>query len=159
MEIVKAELEQAVEIALLNDAVQKLHAEHHPEIFKYPTDTSGIEQFFRDRISDKDHTIFIARILKQAVGYVWFAVERRPKNVFKYAQARVYIHQLSVNPDYRRSGVGNQLMMVVEGVAREHNICKFALDSWAFNKEAHAFFEQQGFSCFNINMWKEMTAR
>jgi len=40
MEILKARLENVREIVLLNDAVQKMHAEHHPEVFKYPTDAA-----------------------------------------------------------------------------------------------------------------------
>jgi ribosomal protein S18 acetylase RimI-like enzyme len=154
MEILKATLEHAGEIALLNDAVQKIHTEHYPEVFKYPTDATETGRFFRDRISDDDSFIFIARISGQAVGYVWCTIQQRHENVFKYGQERIYIHQLSVEPEFRRKGVGRKLMHAVESVARENGISRFALDSWEFNKEAHAFFEQLGFSCFNINMWR-----
>ena len=68
---------------------------------------------------------------------------------------RMHIHQLSVEPDYRRKGVGRRLMYVLDYVARENGISKFVLDSWEFNKESHAFFEQLGYSCFKINMWRE----
>ena len=157
MEILKAKLEHVGEIALLNDAVQRLHDEHHSEVFKYPTDIAEVERFFRDRISDDDSSIFMAWILGQAVGYVWCAIERRHENAFKHGQERIYIHQLSVEPEYRREGVAIKLMHAVENMARENGISRFALDSWEFNKDAHAFFEQLGFSRFNINMWRETT--
>ena len=155
MEILKAKLEHVSEIVLLNDAVQKMHAEHHHEVFKYPTDAVEMERFFRDIISGGENFIFLARISDQAVGYVWGTIQRRPENVFKYGQERMYIHQLSVEPECRRKGVGRRLMYALDSVARENGISKFVLDSWEFNKESHIFFEQLGYSCFNINMWRE----
>ena len=155
MEIRKAKPEQAGEIASLNEAVQKMHAEHHPGVFKYPADAEEMERFFRDRMSDEDSFVFIARVSGQAVGYVWCTIERKPENVFKYAQEKIYIHQLSVNTEYRRKGVGRRLVGAVEALAGDNGISTLALDSWEYNKEAHAFFEQLGFSCFNINMWRE----
>jgi ribosomal protein S18 acetylase RimI-like enzyme len=155
MEILQAKIEHAGEIARLNDAVQKMHAEHHPDVFKYPTDTAETESFFRDRISADDNFIFVAEIDGKAVGYIWCTIDLKKENVFKYGQKRVYIHQLSVAPEHRRQGVGRELMLAVSGLARKKGIGKFALDSWEFNKEAHAFFEQLGFSRFNINMWQE----
>ena len=148
MEIFKAKHEHVGEIALLNDAVQRMHAENYPEVFKYPTDTAEVEKFFRDRISDNNGFIFMARISGQAVGYVWCNIQRRHESVFKHGQERIYIHQLSVKPEHRRKGIARKLMHAVERVAKKNGISRFALDSWEFNKEAHTFFEQLGFSCF-----------
>ena len=155
MKILKAKLEHVGEIVLLNDAAQKIHAEHHPEVFKYPTDAVEMERFFRDIILANDNFIFLAKISEQAAGYVWGTIQRRPENVFKHSQEWIYIHQLSVEPEYRRKGVGRRLLHAVDNVATENGISKFVLDSWEFNRESHAFFEQLGFSRFNINMWRE----
>ena len=155
MEIRQAIPEQAGEIAQLNDAVQKMHAEHHPTVFKFPVDTKAVEEFFRDRISADDTFILIAMVAGRAVGYVWFEIQVRSENVFKYGQRRVYIHQMSVEPQCRLQGVGRALMASVEDIAIRNGIGSVALDSWEFNKEAHAFFEQLGFSSFNINFWRE----
>ena len=155
MEILKAKPEHVSEIILLNDAVQKMHAKHHPEVFKYPVDAVEMENFFRDIISSENNFIFMAKISNLAVGYVWGAIQRKPDNVFKYGQERMHIHQLSVEPDHRRKGVGRRLMYALDNVARENGISKFVLDSWEFNKESHTFFEQLGYSCFKINMWRE----
>jgi len=67
----------------------------------------------------------------------------------------MYIHQLSVEPDYRRIGVGRRLMCALENLAKKNGISKFVLDSWEFNKESHTFFEQLGYSSFKINMWRD----
>lgn len=155
MEILRAKPEHAGEIARLNDAVQKMHAEHHPDVFKYPTDAAEVERFFRERMSADDNVIFVATLAGHTVGYVWCTIELKQESVFKHGQRRVYIHQLSVEPQCRRKGVGRELMHAVARLARRHGIGRFTLDSWEFNKEAHTFFEQLGFSRFNINMWRE----
>lgn len=69
MEIRQAQPEHAGEIARLNDTVQKMHAAHHPDVFKYPTDAAETERFFRERMSADDHFIFVATIAGHAVGF------------------------------------------------------------------------------------------
>ena len=155
MEILKATPEHAEEITLLNDAVQKIHAEHHPELFKYPTDASEVEGFFRNQIAADGNSIFIARADSRTVGYVWCTIKRKRENPFKYGRETIYIHQISVYPEYRRKGVGRKLMEAVESLAKQKGICRLALDSWEFNGEAHAFFERLGFFCYNVNMWQQ----
>jgi len=74
MEIRKANLEHVSEIVLLNDAVQKMHAEQHPEVFKYPTNAEEMEKFFRDVVSRDGNFIFVANFSDRAIGYVWVEV-------------------------------------------------------------------------------------
>ena len=154
MEILKATPEHVDEIARLNDPVQKMHAENHPGVFKYPTDVSKIKAFFLEQITVQGNSIFIATDSVRAIGYVWCTVQRRRENPFKYGQDRIYIHQISVDPEHHRKGVGRRLMQAVEGLAREEDIHYFAVDTWEFNREAHAFFEQHGFSRYNVKMWR-----
>ncbi len=155
MEIIKAEPEHAGEIARLNNAVQQLHAEHYPDVFKFPTDPMEMETFFRDKIQADDSFVLMARISGNAVGYVWGQIQRKEENLFKHAQERIYICQLSVDLAHRRKGVGRELIRAVEHLAKEKGIHRIALDSWVFNDQAHRFFEALGFSTFNIIMSKE----
>ena len=159
MKILQARQEQAGALAQLNDAVQKMHAAHHPHVFKYPADTAEVEGFFRDRIKSDGTFIFMATIAGRAVGYVWCDIQLKGENAFKYGQKRIYIHQISVEPQCRHRGVGRALMGSVENLARQNGISSFALDSWEFNKEDHAFFERLGFSRFNINFWRDGTGK
>jgi ribosomal protein S18 acetylase RimI-like enzyme len=156
MEIIKANPDHARDIARLNDAVQKLHASHHPDVFKYPTAVSEMESFFRDKIQADDHVVFMAGIDGKSVGYLWCQIQRREENLFKHAMARLYICQLSVDPDHRGNSVGRELMRAAERLARENGIDTMALDSWMFNENAHRFFEKLGFSTFNILMSKDI---
>ena len=156
MKIIKATPDHAPDIARLNDAVQKLHAGHHPDVFKYPTVISEMEDFFREKVQADDHIVFLARIDGKGVGYLWCQIQRREENLFKHAMARLYICQLSVAPDHRGNGVGRELMCAAERLARENGIDAMALDSWMFNQYAHRFFEKLGFSTFNILMSKDI---
>jgi ribosomal protein S18 acetylase RimI-like enzyme len=155
MDTRKATAEDAGQIARLNDAVQKIHAENHPHVFKYPTDASEIEAFFRQQIAAEADSIFIAADDGRAIGYVWCTIQRKRETPFKHGQDRIYIHQISVDPAYRRRGVGRRLMQAVDGLARIEDIHCVALDSWEFNAEAHAFFERLGFARYNVNMWRQ----
>jgi hypothetical protein len=61
MKILKATAADAAEIARLNGAVQKMHADHHPDVFKYPADASEIERFFLDSLTDDSHAILVSK--------------------------------------------------------------------------------------------------
>ncbi len=154
IEILLATSEDALEISRLNDAVQKLHAANEPAVFKYPTVPSDVEDFFRKQIQTEDSFVFIALTSGSAIGYVWCTVQRKRESPFTYSQDRIYVHQLSVDPEYRQRGVGSRLMHAVDSLAKEERICCVALDSWAFNHGAHTFFGRLGFSQYNVNMWR-----
>ena len=155
MEILKATIEEAGEIALLNDAVQRMHFERYPNIFKYPLDRSEMEKFWRERLSEADNFAFIARVSGQAVGYVLSAIQRRPESALQHAQETMYIQEIYIEPANRRQGIGRELMQAVEDVAAGHGIGRFSLVSWEFNKDAHAFFERLGFCRACRVMWRE----
>lgn len=156
IQFVQATTEHAEELARLNDAVQKVHAENHPKVFKYPADTSEITTFFRSKISTQHNYIFLALDSKRVVGYVWCTIQQNQENPFKHEQYRLFIHQITVATEFRRKGVGRKLLEAIDDIAMKEGVNYIALDSWEFNGKAQAFFEQFGFSRYNVNMWREM---
>ena len=70
------------------------------------------------------------------------------------ARGVMYIHQIAVAPEQRRSGVGSRLVQRVEECASELRLQTLALDSWMFNTEAHEFFRKLGFTEYRLDMWK-----
>jgi ribosomal protein S18 acetylase RimI-like enzyme len=146
--------EDAVDIAVVNDVVQKIHAEAYPEVFKYPTDLQEATAFFREKVQEKDHFVLVAFEEDQMIGYVWFAIEQRKENPFKYKREMVYIHQIAVSLNHRHKGIGRALMDKVEAFAQEQGIRNIALDTWSFNRGAHLFFEKVGIGPYNIKMEK-----
>jgi GNAT superfamily N-acetyltransferase len=150
----QAGAEDAADIARVNDVVQKIHAEAYPKIFKYPADLQEVTAFFRERVQEKDHFALVAFVEDQMIGYVWFAIEQRRENPFKYKREMVYIHQIAVSLNHRHKGIGRALIEKVEAFAREQGIRNIALDSWSFNHGSHRFFEKAGIGPYNIKMEK-----
>jgi hypothetical protein len=77
MEKRKAKPEYTAEISRLSDAVQKRRAENHPDVFKYPMDSSEVDGFFREQIEAQGSSIFITTDLDRTVGYVWCTIQKR----------------------------------------------------------------------------------
>lgn len=157
MEVRKATRDDIPSIVSLNNIVQRIHAEAHPHIFKYPTDPSEMGRFFSQHI-DKENDILLLAIdeLGDAVGYVWAVVNCAPENAFKFERRIMYINQISVSPTHRNLGVGRALIHQIEQYARELQLQRIDLDSWMFNQDAHTFFEKIGFAKYNINFWKNI---
>lgn len=156
MEIIKAQPEHAQVLAKLLEPVQKIHADHYPDLFKFPLDHGAAVQFFSNRIGQRHSTFFIAMVEDEPAGYIWCTRENRSESLFKHAHSVIYIQQLSVNPESQGVGVGQELMLAAEKLAEASGVTKIELDSWAFNGKAHSFFEKMGYARFNMSMWKTL---
>jgi ribosomal protein S18 acetylase RimI-like enzyme len=156
IEIHLATADDAEIIAELNTDVQRIHAEPLPHLFKPPTLDAFPPSLVRELLADPATHIFIGLLDEQPVGYIYAEVMLRPKNSWRYAMNTVYIHHISVKPEYRRAGCGEKLIDAVKDLATEKGITRLALDVWSFNTNAQAFFARQGFTNFNQRMWLEL---
>jgi len=136
--------------------VQSLHAEHHPDIFKIPQNEEFAVSFFDEVLADRTSRIFIAENDGQALGYILCKLIEREENPFTNAMRYLLIDQISVRPQVRGQGVGTALIRQAESFARDLNVPRIQLDSWGFNTEAHAFFENLGFKKFNHRFWRNV---
>jgi ribosomal protein S18 acetylase RimI-like enzyme len=156
MKIEKATKDKVHDIVSLNSFVQEIHREHHPYHFKSSNLVpSEVYSFFDHIVTSENNYIFIAYKDNNPVGYIWFTIDNIPENPFKIARKQVYIHQIVVHKQYRQQSIGKFLLDKAEVIARQNNIDHYELDTWAFNSEAHVFFEKLGFKTFNIRMWKD----
>jgi GNAT superfamily N-acetyltransferase len=136
--------------------VQRLHAEHHPEIFKMPDTEDFAVSFFETMLSDSTVSIFIAEDGEDALGYIVCKLIERPENPFTFAARTLLIDQISVRPPVREKGVGAALMKRAEILAYDLGAQRIHLDSWVFNLGAHAFFERLGYQKFNFRFWRHL---
>ena len=143
-------------LSSLSADVQRLHAEHHPEIFKMPQNEDFATAFFEEMLADPLVTIFIAEENEDAVGYILCKLIERPENPFTFAARTLLIDQISVRPVTRGQGAGAALMDRAEQLARELNVQRIQLDSWGFNLGAHGFFERLGFQKYNYRFWRKL---
>lgn len=140
-------------LSRLNVHVQRLHAEAYPDIFKSPEEDGFAISFFEMFLENPNGYVFIAEE-PEPVGYLVCRVVHSEENPFKVAHSFLYIDQISVEPEYQRSGIGRALLARAAQLAEEHELVSISLDSWAFNQEAHAFFHSQGYEISNVRMWK-----
>lgn len=62
-----------------------------------------------------------------------------------YAQKVLNVHDLAVNPAFRRNGIGQALLSAVEKEARKEDCCKVTLEVREDNR-ARSLYERVGFS-------------
>jgi len=87
------------------------------------------------------------------VGYVFARLVRRTGNEYMRPWSLVYIDQIAVKSSHQRRGCGSALIQAVRDLADEFAIETIALDTWAFNESAQAFFAKQGFTTYKMQMW------
>ncbi|MGE5643752.1 MAG: N-acetyltransferase family protein [Byssovorax cruenta] len=134
--------------------VQRLHAEHHPGIFKMPENEDFAVSFFEETLTDPVVYAFLAEENGNAVGCILCKLIERLESPFTFAARTLLIDQISVRPDARGQGVGTALMHQAEALANELSVQRIHLDSWDFNLDAHAFFERMGYEKFNFRFWQ-----
>jgi len=143
-------------LSSLSMDVQRLHAEHRPDIFKLPQSEDFAVSFFDAMPADLTTRIFIAEEDGRALGYVLCKLIERQETPFMFAMRYLLVDQISVRPEAQGQGVGAALMKQAEAFAKELNVSRIQLDSWGFNTHAHTFFEKMGFEKFNHRFWKHL---
>ena len=159
MDIRLATLNDAESIAALNAAVQHVHADALPHLFKPPSAETFPASLVRQLLADPNTYIFLASANGTPVGYIYAQILRRAETSLHYAWDRFHIHHISVNHASQRQGVGQALIQTAVRVAQEHGIATLALDVWAMNTQARAFFAAQGFTVYQETMWLPLTGQ
>jgi GNAT superfamily N-acetyltransferase len=141
-------------LSMLSVDVQRLHAENHPNVFKVPNGDDFAAVFFSEMLADPLTRVFIAEDDNgQALGCALCKLVERPDGPFTFGVRYLLINQISVTPKAQGKGVGKALIDRAVELAHELDVKRIQLDSWAFNKKAHVFFEKLGFEKFNYRFW------
>jgi len=156
MEIRVASPANVDSIAGLNVDVQNVHAAALPHIFKAVNDGAFARSYIAECMSNPDSYFYIASLDGEDIGYVYARVVHRPENAYRHAWDFVYIDQISVKPEHQSKGCGALLMQAVRDLAKQNGIDIIALNFWAFNDKARAFFAQQGFVTYNERVWMQL---
>lgn len=136
--------------------VQRLHADHHPGLFKLPQTDDFAVAFFDQVLADPLVNIFVAEEDDQALGYILCKLIERSETPFTFSMRFLQVDQISVQPQARGRGVGSALLAQADDLAQESDVSRIQLDSWGFNTSAHAFFEHNGYEKFNHRFWREI---
>lgn len=144
-------------LARLNREIQQVHATLEPSFFRSDTDDEEVAAFFAAKLALPENWFRFAVLDGRPCGYVWFEVQDRPQTPLTRPRKRLYIPHLSVEADSRGRGVGSALMARVEAEAAVAGIVAIALDSWAANGPARAFYAGRGYRPFNITLGKRLS--
>ncbi len=63
----------------------------------------------------------------------------------------VNVHDVAVHPQYRKLGVAQKMMDLVEVIARERGACKLTLEVLQGNARAIRLYERVGFAAFQLD--------
>lgn len=133
------------EIAPLQEEVHALHIAHSDWLFLH-VDRATLAERTRGRLADEETRAFIARRDGTAVGYAIGRTRVRPASSISREHRTLYLEEIGVRSDCRKTGVGRLLVEALVATAREEGIDRVEIDVWAFNAEARGFFERLGFA-------------
>jgi GNAT superfamily N-acetyltransferase len=129
----------------------------HPGQTASARDPAAVDRFFAELADSNFLTkpgamAFVAVIDGQPCGLISFY----PDKDYFTDHPRAYVDNLVVAHESERKGVGRTLLDYVEGWARDHGFREVALDVFAGNHGAIAFYERQGYRPDHIRMAKPL---
>lgn len=117
-----------------------------------------------DRYSKHDNDSY-KKVLNNTKNHMFLAVEDRRiigyatislKDVIRYPKPIVELDELFVLAEYRKHGIGRQLMDHVEKKSRELNCQRIFISSHYKHKTAHAFYESIGYTNYGYHFIKDL---
>jgi GNAT superfamily N-acetyltransferase len=149
----RATVADAPVLSSINDEVQAMHAAALPAWFKPPDPSQFSANTIAVLMAKPDVFLFVAELDSQPVGYALARAVKQAETPWRYAYGMVFIDQIGVVRASRRKGVGRALVNTVRATADDIDVDLVALDAWAFNTEAMAFFRSCGFQPYRHHLW------
>ena len=107
----------------------------------YNCELDKLNNRINEMLKRGNYQIFVACDGDKVVGYIGCVSYL----AFELENEGMKIIALAVSKDYRRKGIGTQLLKTAEQWAKENNIEVILLNSGLPRKDAHAFYESQGY--------------
>jgi len=159
MHIITANVNNLEDIMRLNRAVQDLHVKNEPDKF-IPFDEASVGEYLLAAFSNPAITFLVAiDDDKQVVGYVMLHVQERNKNAYSHPRQFLELEQISVDPHFRKCGIGSALVEEAFAFAKSSGISDLELSVWQFNNEAQKLFHSKGFAPFCQRMCLSLPER
>lgn len=137
----------------LSDALDALHRDSLPWLFKTPDVEPRSEAFFEDLLNREDSAVFVADA-GHLVGVAFGFVRTAPVFPVFLQQRYGVLDGLIVDRAWRRRGIGKQLAQSVEKWALELGVRWVEINVYEFNVEARGFYESLGYSPLSTKLRK-----
>lgn len=103
-----------------------------------------------DHLKDNTAIVYGAFEAEELVAFIWAYVHQfREEN-------RMYVSEIRVKEEYRKRGIGRELLRLVEDKAKEMGLGAVYLHAEAGNKDARRLYEACGYCEERIQMRKEV---
>ena len=136
----------AADIAALSRLTHALHAAALPRVFQPPS-AEVVQSADVERLLDRpDRLVLVATEDGAFAGYAHAELEQVAATAMKRADAVLHVHELAVRPERRRRGVARALLRALRAAATARGLATLSLDVYAFNAEARALYEAEGFA-------------
>ena len=134
--------------------VLELHHQGRPDLF-----LTGRKKFTDPQLqailADQNQPVLVAADAQgQEIGYAFCQLQQRVGHNILTDIKTLYLEDLCVDERARAQGVGQQLFDAVTALAREKGCYNLALNVWACNEGALAFYEKNGMKPQKIGLEK-----
>lgn len=136
----------AEDLQQLNDLMYELHDEHHiacPEHFKTAEDIEQEKSIAR-YLDTPECLVYVAKDQDAIIGFITGHFCELVSTVSKPVPMGS-IDELYVLPEYRKQGAATWLYKKLETTFIDYGVEQVFVEVWAFNQNAHRFYEYSGF--------------
>jgi GNAT superfamily N-acetyltransferase len=141
--------------ALLAD-VDELHRLNVPWLFRQPGLEPRPREFFGQLLASGDATVLVADAEGQVIGVATAMMRRAPELPVFINQSWGVLDNIAVARAWRRRGVGRALTRAAELWALGSGANWLELGVYAFNAEAHAFYQALGYAPVSTKLRKPL---
>lgn len=107
---------------------------------------------FKKALNNPNNFIYVAKDENKLVGFASFSI----RDVIRYPRPIAELDELFVSSDYRKKGLGKDLMKIVEDKARALNCYRLYIESSYKHEIAHKFYEAQGYTNYGYHFFKNL---
>lgn len=144
MNIRKAKVEDIKEISNILMQVSKLHSDNRPDIFK-DKKMSEIIKWSEDILKDNQKIVIVAEYESKICGVAVCKIKTINEHI-NIKDTKIFsVDELCVDKDYRKKGIGSNLIAEAKRLAEENNCNRLELNCWKFNQDAMKFYKDIGF--------------
>jgi ribosomal protein S18 acetylase RimI-like enzyme len=139
----------------LKKEVHSIHVAAEPHFYKDSSELISQEDFEKEIASDQ---VYIISDLTEGTiyGYAFLRSIQVADNPIIHDQKILYIEDFCIADEYRKQGLGRELIQNIEDIAKKKNYTSIEFNVWAFNSNAIEFYKRNGFSMSRIRMKKDI---
>jgi GNAT superfamily N-acetyltransferase len=118
----------------------------------YPTDAKRFKRRLERIEQDPSSRLFVATVDDRVAGLAGFHL----LPLVEHDEPSCQLTALVVAERYRRTGIGTELVRVIEGEARSRGGKRVLVNSASHRADAHAFYERLGFEATGLRFVKAL---